>query len=190
MARKRKSDVYLDEETLPENNVSIQLLFGEINEDSCFDVCAWILNANCTTEGRPKNLSLMINSFGGDMHCAFAIIEMMRGSKIPVSTVALGQIASAGLMIFMAGEKGQRIITPSCSIMSHNYSTGISGDHHVLLNIQRELNMNHDRMVQHYKNCTNQPDEFITQKLLGPQDFFMTPDEAVKYGFGDRIATL
>jgi ATP-dependent Clp protease protease subunit len=169
----------------------IQLLFGEINSNVAAETCAWILEANVVPEEeRPKSLILFINSEGGELPAAFAIIECMRGSSVPVQTVALGNICSAGLIIFMNGKKGFRTVTPTCSIMSHNYSTGIIGNHHELLAVQKELNYTHKRILDTYKRCTGLSDKIITEKLIGAQDNWLTPKEAVDFGIADRISGL
>ncbi len=71
-----------------------------------------------------KELLLMICSEGGDMSAAFALIDVMKSSNIFIKTVGLGQIASAGLLIFLAGSPGRRTLTPNTSIMSHQYAWG------------------------------------------------------------------
>jgi ATP-dependent Clp protease protease subunit len=173
-------------------NHSVQLLFGEIDIDISAVICAWILESNMAQdpEEKPAALTMMINSVGGDLHAAFAIIECMRGSAIPIHTVALGNICSAGLMIFMSGQKQFRTLTPTCTIMSHNYSTGIVGNHHELLAIQKELNFTHQRILDLYKKCTGLPEKIILDKLIGNQDTYLTPTEALALKLADRIAGL
>lgn len=173
-------------------NHSVQLLFGEIDIDIAAVICAWILESNMAQdpEEKPAALTMMINSVGGDLHAAFAIIECMRGSTIPIHTVALGNICSAGLMIFMSGQKSFRTLTPTCTIMSHNYSTGIVGNHHELLAIQKELNFTHQRILDVYKKCTGLPEKVILEKLIGNQDTYLTPTEALSLKLADRIAGL
>lgn len=168
---------------------AVQLLFGEIETDVAAEVCAWILNA-CFEEERPKHLTLLINSEGGNLAAAFAIIECMRSSPIPIHTVALGNICSAGLFIFMSGKKGHRTITPTCSIMSHNYSTGIAGNHHELVAIQKELNYTHQRILEHFKRCTGLSEKAINERLIGVQDSWMSPQEAIDLKIGDRISEI
>lgn len=173
-------------------NHSVQLLFGEIDIDISAVICAWILESNMAQdpEEKPAALTMMINSVGGDLHAAFAIIECMRGSSIPIHTVALGNICSAGLMIFMSGQKHFRTLTPTCTIMSHNYSTEIGGNHHELLAIQKELNFTHQRILDLYKKCTGLPEKIILDKLIGNQDTYLTPTEAMTLKLADRIAGL
>lgn len=175
------------EQDSPES--SVYILFGGIDTEAAASACAWILQANFEKK-KPKHLTLLINSPGGDLHAAFSLIEMMRGSSIPVHTVALGQICSAGLFIFMAGEKGHRTLTPTCTIMSHTYATGIEGDHHALISIAKELNWTHERILRHYVRETGLDEETIKEKLIGRGDFFFSPEEALKLNLADSIKCL
>ena len=170
---------------------SIALLFGEVNEEVAQDIVSWILACNMEElEDRPESLTLMINSPGGCVHSAFSIIEVMNGSSIPVSTVGLGQVSSAGLLIFMSGAKGQRLLTPTCSVLSHTFSTGIAGNFHGLINMNKELGFMHQRIIDQYKRCTGLAEKVITEKLLNPQDSWLTPQEAVNFKLADGISKL
>lgn len=180
-------DLNILDDQSPES--SIYLLFGDINNESIADASGWLLQANFLDK-KPKNLTLLINSPGGDLHAAFAFIELMRGSSIPIHTVALGQICSAGLFIFMAGEKGHRTLTPTCTIMSHTYATGIEGDHHALISIAKELNWTHERILRHYVRETGLDEETIKEKLIGKGDFFFSPEEALALNLADQIKGL
>ncbi|MCS5651398.1 MAG: ATP-dependent Clp protease proteolytic subunit, partial [Candidatus Marinimicrobia bacterium] len=94
-----------------------------VNPDNCKEVIEFILKQN-TEKKRKKRLQLMICSPGGDMPACFALIDVMKGSKIPIHTVGLGLIASCGLLLFITGEKGHRVLTPNTSILSHQFSWG------------------------------------------------------------------
>lgn len=170
-------------------NPSIHLLFGPINDDTILSVCEWILQSNFS-ENPPEALTLFINSEGGDLHSAFACIEMMKGSRIPIHTIGVGQICSAGLILFLAGEVGHRVLTSTCSIMSHDYRTEVSGPHHELVAVQKELNFTHDRIVEHYKTRTGLSEKLIRKHLISSGDNWLSPAEAVKLGIADKIAGI
>lgn len=170
-------------------NASIHLLFGAVNDDSMMQVCEWILHENFS-DNPPEALTLFINSEGGDLHAAFATVEMIKGSKIPVRTIGIGQICSAGLILFLAGQKGHRTLTQTCSIMSHDYRTEVSGPHHELVAVQKELNFTHERIVDHYKTTTGLSDKIIKEKLISHGDNWLSPTEALKLGIADKIAGI
>jgi ATP-dependent Clp protease protease subunit len=154
------------------------------------DVVSWIMEANLQKNKRHDFLTLMITSYGGDMSAAFAIIDTIRGSSISVRTVGLGVIASAGLLTYISGQKGHRILTPNTSILSHQWSWGQSGKEHELIATMREFDLTTKRMMAHYKKCTGLSDKVIREKLLPPQDVWLSSDEALKYNLCDSIKTL
>ena len=138
---------------------------------------------------RPKELTLVINSPGGQVHSAFALIDTMKGSAIPVKTVGIGMIASCGLLTFMSGTKGRRVITPNTSILSHQYSWGSGGKEHELFARVREFELSTARMLEHYKKCTGLSEKKVRDILLPPEDRWLSAKEAVKYGIADKIVS-
>lgn len=168
---------------------SFFLMMEDISLASVKSATEWIFEANFAEE-RPELLNLIITSPGGDLNAAFALIDVMRGSAIPVRTIGLGQIASAGLMIFIAGEKGQRILTPNTSILSHQYSWGAIGKEHELFATVREFDLTTKKMIAHYKKCTGLDEKKIRETLLPPQDVWLSPVEAKKLGLCDEVKEL
>jgi ATP-dependent Clp protease protease subunit len=75
---------------------------------------------NHVVRKKKKELLLMICSEGGAMESAFALIDVMRASSIPIKTVGLGSVASSALLIFLAGTPGRRMLTPNTSILAIN----------------------------------------------------------------------
>ena len=138
---------------------------------------------------RPNEITLVINSPGGSVHAAFALIDTMKGSAIPIKTVGLGLIASCGILTFMAGTKGKRLITPNTSILSHQYSWGSQGKEHELFARVREYELSTERMIEHYKKCTGLKEKQIREVLLPPQDVWLSAEDAVKYGIADKVVS-
>jgi ATP-dependent Clp protease protease subunit len=165
------------------------LLMGDINLESARQTVEWIFEANFS-EDKPDMLNLIICSPGGDLNAAFAVIDTMRGSSIPIRTIGLGQIASAGLMIFLAGEKGERILTPNTSILSHQYSWGAFGKEHELFATIKEYDLTTKKVVDHYKKTTGLAEKKIREVLLPPQDVWLSPTEAKKLKICDAIKEM
>lgn len=156
--------------------------------ESTKPIIHWIMEKNLLPDSaRPSHLTLIINSPGGHVHSAFALIDTMKGSAIPIHTVGLGMISSCGILTFMAGEPGQRVITPNTSILSHQYSWGSGGKEHELFARNREYELSTERMMEHYKRCTGMSKKKIRKKLLPPHDVWLSAKEAVKYGVADKI---
>jgi len=168
---------------------SFYLLMEEISLATAKPLVEWIFEANFTEE-RPDLLNLIITSPGGDLNAAFAVIDTMRGSAIPIRTIGLGQIASAGLMIFLAGDKGHRILTPNTSILSHQYTWGAFGKEHELFATVKEFDLTTKKMISHYKKSTGLTETKIREVLLPPQDIWLSPLEAKKLGLCDEVKEL
>jgi ATP-dependent Clp protease protease subunit len=182
----QKLNLQLKEE---QSQHSFFLLMEDISLSSAKNVVEWIFECNFAEE-RPELLNLIITSPGGDLSAAFAVIDAMRGSAIPIRTIGLGQIASAGLMIFIAGTKDHRILTPNTSILSHQYSWGAIGKEHELFATVKEFDLTTKKMIAHYKKCTGLNEKKIRDVLLPPQDVWLTPHEAKELGICDHVKEL
>ena len=171
-------------------DAGIHYFSDPFTSDSTKPVIQWIIEKNLAPRNeRLKELTLVINSPGGDVHSAFALIDTMKGSAIPIKTVGLGLIASCGILTFMSGTKGKRIITPNTSILSHQYSWGSGGKEHELFARVREFELSSKRMIEHYKKCTGLTEKKIREVLLPAEDVWLSAKEAVKYGIADKIVT-
>lgn len=164
----------------------VYLFMEEVNTETCKELISFILTKSFQRP-RPKCLQVIINSPGGDLNAAFAVIDIMKGCPIPVHTVGLGQIASAGFMMFIAGKKGERILTPNTSIMSHQWSWGSWGKEHELVAVSKEHDLTSKRMVNHYKKCTGMTEKKIREFLLPATDVWMSAKEALKHKCADKI---
>lgn len=167
-------------------NNHIYYLNGIINDYTSQEVIKWILYENTIKEDN-KELTLYISSEGGDLNCAFAIVDIMRQSNYPIRTIGIGSIISAGFLIFACGATGKRIISRNTSIMIHQYSAGFIGKQHDLEAQFKELNLTKDRLVTTLKEVTGLKEDVIKNKLMPPTDVWMTPEELLKYKIADII---
>lgn len=166
------------------------VLMGEIDDDTVKPVIEWLLHENYVSKKRRKELLLMICSEGGDVGKAFALIDTMRSSQIAIKTVGLGQVASAGLLIFLAGTPGRRVLTPNTSILSHQFSWGSDGKAHELFATMKEFDLTQKRMLQHYRDCTGLSEEEIRTALLPPHDVWLSAEEALALNICDSISQV
>ena len=138
----------------------------------------------------PEEIKMIINSPGGEISSMFALVDTMKGSKVPIQTYGLGQICSAGLFTFMAGQKGKRFITPNTSILSHQYAWGSYGKEHELMGRVKEFGLTSKRLLAHVKACTGLTEVDIKKYLLTETDVWLTAKEAVKYGIADAVVSF
>ena len=166
------------------------VFMGEITDDAIRPIIEWILVENHVVRKKKKELLLMICSEGGAMESAFALIDVMRASSIPIKTVGLGSVASSALLIFLAGTPGRRMLTPNTSILSHQYSWGSDGKHHELFAMTKEFGLAQQRMMDHYRVTTGLDEEVIKQRLLPASDVYLSAEEALSLGICDFISDL
>lgn len=166
------------------------VFMDDVSSESIKPIIEWILVENHVAKKKKKELLLMICSSGGNMEDAFALIDVMKASSVPIKTVGLGSVSSCGLLIFLAGAVGRRILTPNTSILSHQYSWGSDGKHHELFAITKEFGLAQTRMVQHYQETTGLDEETIKTKLLPPNDVYLSAEEALELGICDFISDL
>ena len=167
---------------------AIHTLFGRVDEDMVESAVRFILAHNCAPR-KKKFITLIVNSEGGDLNDAFALIDIITHSQIPVHTLGLGQISSAGLMIFMAGTPGHRVLTPNTHIMSHQWSGTFEGKIHELMSAQVDFAQTTQRMIAHYERHSKLSVSDIQQHLLPAHDVFLSAEQAVQLGIADRIQT-
>lgn len=170
------------------NNHGIYVFMSEVSGETIRPIIQWILYENYVSKQKKKELLLMICSPGGDLEDAFALIDVMNNSTIPIKTVGLGQIGSSGLLIFMAGTSGRRILTPNTSILSHQFSWFSEGKAHELFATLRELELTQTRMIDHYRKCTGADDNTIKEYLLPAQDKWLSAEEALKLNICDSVS--
>jgi ATP-dependent Clp protease protease subunit len=186
----RKVSLEKEEKTIDIPNIEdlhYYIFSSDFDNNSSSEAMKFIIARNLMKKDRPKLMKMIINSPGGSVTSAFALIDTMKGSKIPIYTYGLGEISSCGLLTFIAGAKGHRYITRNTAILSHQFSWGSMGKEHELMASVKEFNNTSQRMIEHYKRCTGQTEATIKKYLLPPEDVWLTPREAIKYGIADQI---
>lgn len=171
-------------------DAGMYVFMGEVDHGNIKPIIEWILHENYVAKKKRKELLLMVCSSGGDMEAAFALIDVMHSSELFIKTVGLGQIASAGLMIFLAGSPGRRVLTPNTSILSHQFSWGSDGKAHELFAIQKEFSLTQKRMLEHYKTTTGLSAEEIQTALLPAHDVWLSAEEALALNICDAISEI
>lgn len=141
--------------------------------------------------GKVEHIQMIINSPGGSCPGGFALIDLMEWSRIPIYTVGVGLIASMGLLVFMTGWKGRRIITPRTSILSHRFFALNIGNHSQLLASRKEQDLEHERIVDHYLRYSKlETKEELEKILLRDVDTWLTPEEAIQFGLADSVEPI
>ncbi len=165
---------------------SIHYLGGEITAENVEECIKWIVYENL--EVKEKILTLYVNSTGGDLYQAFALIDIMQSSKHSVRTIGVGSIMSAAFLIFAAGAKGERYLAANTGIMCHQFS-GSAADikFHDLKAEMKENEFLNQKMINILQQATDLTPSKIKSKLLPASDVYMTVQEALDFGIADQL---
>ena len=161
----------------------IIFLTGPFEDGMASLICAQLLFLE--SENPKKEISMYINSPGGQVTSALAIYDTMQYIKSPVSTVVMGMAASAGSLILTAGEAGQRIALPNARIMVHQPSGGAQGMASDIEIQAKEILFTKAVINTYMAEYTGQPADKLAEDT--DRDFYMMPGEAKDYGLIDEV---
>ena len=161
----------------------IIFIVGPIDDAVSSLVCAQLLFLE--SENPKQDISVYINSPGGVVTSGLAIYDTMEYIRPEVSTVCIGQAASMGSLLLMAGAAGKRFSLPHSRIMTHQPSGGFSGQATDIEIHAREILTLRERLNGIYVKHTGQSLKEI-EKIM-ERDTFMAPDEAKKVGLIDEV---
>jgi ATP-dependent clp protease, proteolytic subunit clpP len=161
----------------------IILLSGEINDEVASAVVAQLLFLEA--EDAEKDIYMYINSPGGVVTSGFSIFDTMNYIKPDVATICMGQAASMGAFLLSSGQKGKRYALPNARIMIHQPLGGAQGQ-------ATEIEIQTKEILRIKRNLNEILSANTGQKLAKiekdtDRDFFMSADEALKYGIIDQI---
>lgn len=136
-------------------------------------------------EDPDKDIFLYINSPGGIVTAGLAIYDTMQYIKPDVATICIGQAASMGSLLLSAGTKGKRSALPNARILIHQPMGGFQGQASDIEIHAKEIIKIKKRLNEIYAKHTGQKIDKIEVDI--DRDYFMTADEAQKYGIIDKV---
>jgi ATP-dependent Clp protease protease subunit len=137
------------------------------------------------SEDPAKEIYLYVNSPGGLITSGLAIYDTMQYVKPPVATICIGQAASMGAVLLAGGAKGKRYALPHARVLIHQPLGGAQGQATDIDIQAREILRMREEINTIFTKHTGQDMEKIRQDT--DRDFFMTADQALKYGIIDQI---
>lgn len=161
----------------------IIFLGGEIDDAVANTVIAQLLFLEA--EDPKKDITIYINSPGGSATATLAMIDTMNHIKPDVSTVCIGMAASGGAWTLSAGKKGKRFALPNAEIMIHQPLGGAQGQATDIEIRARQILKLRENLAKMMAKNTGQPLDKVQKDI--DRDFFMSADEAKKYGIIDKI---
>lgn len=166
-------------------NERIIFLGEDVNEHTANSVVAQLLHLAYVDP--QADISLYINSPGGSVYDGMAIYDTMNFIKPDVATYGIGLQASMGAFLLSSGTKGKRFCLPHAKVMIHQPSSGTRGKV-----TDMEIDMKETLEVKEMLAkimAKNTGQKLAKVKSDMERDYWMTPDEAVKYGLIDKILT-
>ncbi|NPV07951.1 MAG: ATP-dependent Clp protease proteolytic subunit [Anaerolineae bacterium] len=157
-----------------------------INDQVSNLVVAQLLYLN--REDPEREISIYINSPGGEIYPGLAMYDTMQIIEAPVSTIAVGWTASLGTLILAAGTKGLRYALPNATVHMHPAGGGARGYAPDVEIAAKELLRMQARLYEILARHTGQSVEQISMDFQ--RDRFMTAEEAVQYGIVDQILAM
>lgn len=132
-----------------------------------------------------KEIKLYINSPGGSVTAGLAIYDTMQYIKSDVSTICVGVAASMGAVLLAAGAKGKRLALPNAEVMIHQVMGGMEGQaSDIKIRAERILRIK-DQLNKILAQHTGK--DLATLEKDTDRDYFMSAEEAVKYGLVDKV---
>jgi ATP-dependent Clp protease protease subunit len=161
----------------------IIFLHDEINNQTASITVAQLLFLEA--EDPKKDITMYINSPGGDVNSGMAIIDTMNHIKPDVSTVCTGVAASMGAMILSQGTKGKRFVLPNSEVMIHQPLTGVQGQASDIEITAKNVLKWKDNLRDMLAKATGNTKDKIEKDM--DRNYWMSADESKKYGIVDDI---
>jgi len=164
---------------------SVHFLSGEITDENVNECIKWIIYENFDV--REKILTLYINSTGGDLYSALALVDVMKSSEHPIRTITIGSAMSAAFLIAASGTHGQRYAGKNATFMCHQFTDNSEGKYHDLKASMKGNEISNEMMVAVLKEATGLAPSVIKKKLLPASDVYLTPQEVIDLGIADHL---
>jgi len=161
----------------------IIFLAGPINDTTANLVIAQILFL--ASRDSKRDIKLYINSPGGSVTDGLAIYDTIKYVKCPVSTICVGMAASMAAILLASGTKGKRFSLPNAQVMLHQVAGGVTGQASEIEITAKQILKLKDKLNHILSDCTGQSLDKVGKDT--DRDFYLTADEAKKYGLIDEV---
>tara|TARA_B100000927_G_scaffold281221_1_gene266534 strand:- start:237 stop:869 length:633 start_codon:yes stop_codon:yes gene_type:complete len=178
----------------PELDLRIVGLFSNVDEEKISEIVTGILymdelNKAEKEEEKRKDIEFYVSTYGGSADDMFALYDIMKNVEktTDISTIGVGKVMSAGVLILAAGTNGKRKIGKNCRVMIHSIAAGNHGE---LAHMENELDQ--IRNIQEmYIKClvseTKMTETVVRKMLERGVNVYLNAEEAIEYGIADVI---
>lgn len=162
------------------------VFIGEpITRESANLVIAQLLHLE--SQDPDKDISLYIDSPGGEVYAGLGILDTMNFIKPEVSTICVGMAASMAAVLLACGAKGKRMALPNSMVLIHQPSSGVQGQQTDIQIVADETKYIREHLNQILSDATGQPIEKIQADT--ERDNYLRAQAALEYGLVDRVIT-
>ena len=162
------------------------VFIGEpITRESANLVIAQLLHLE--SQDPDKDISLYIDSPGGEVYAGLGILDTMNFIKPEVSTICVGMAASMAAVLLASGAKGKRLCLPNSMVLIHQPSSGVEGQQTDIQIVADETKWIRQRLNEILSEATGQPIEKVNADT--ERDNYLRANEALEYGLVDRVIT-
>ena len=156
---------------------------GEIEPAMANSIVAQLLLLE--SDNPNADISMYINSPGGDVSAGWAIMDTMQYIKAPVSTIGMGLVASMGSVLLAAGEKGKRFALPNTSIMIHQPLGGFQGQATDIEIRAKKIQLTKQTLIKQMAEFSGRSEQELFDAM--ERDNWMNPIEAKDFGLIDGV---
>lgn len=180
--KEKSASVRIQEQFLKERKL---FLWGEVSDKSAKDITEKLLYLESDAPGKP--ITFYINTPGGSITAGMAVYDTMQLISSPITVVVTGMAASMGSILLCGASKGKRVLYPHSRVLIHQplisgQMVAVAVDIHIQA---KEMERLRDELNAILANSSGQSIEQIRKDT--DRDFYMTAEEAIKYGLADSI---
>ena len=154
---------------------------SEMMERVYFDIFELEMNNNI------RQITLYINSNGGQVVALFPIIDLMENCSTPISTVVMGKAYSCGALLSLCGDKGYRFAHKHSHILLHEVSSASYGKNSQVQEDARDLKRINQIFKRLLRERTKMKSKDIERYMNSNTDIFISAQQALRYGLIDKI---
>ena len=177
----------------PEPDLRVIGLVGDIQEEKLAEIIHAFLYMNEMNKESPdedkKDIEFYLSTYGGSADDMFALYDIMKlvQKTTDISTIGMGKVMSAGVLLLASGTPGKRKMGKNCRVMIHSVMGGNHGSLHNLVNemeaIQDLQEMYINCLVEETKMTKSQLKNMLERKV----NVYLSAEEAIEYGIADEI---
>lgn len=174
-----------DERRSARHSGRVLYLSGEISEPLAQDINIEMVKLQ--RDDPLQDITMIVDSYGGDLFAAFAIVDMMEMITCDIQTICIGKAMSAGQFIFSSGAPGKRYMTKHARLMLHNPVAGMEGSVPDIEIEIEELQRCRDLFVTQISKTSKLGEEQV--KELISRNAYLNAEQSIEMGFADNLIT-